>query len=338
MRGFFLTVLFLVFMAVAACGLSFYQWRTPFVMTDTTIVITPGSGTRAILHQLANAQVTPPSWQLTLPLVLSAQIPSLKAGEYLFTAGMSPEQVIAKIARGQVVIHKLTMPEGWNSFQLRTALLAEPLLTGDVPTIAEGSVFPDTMLFQRGQSRASIVTAMQQRMRDALAAAWAGRDPAVALRSPEEALILASVVEKETGVAEERPIIAGVFYNRLKKGMKLQSDPTVAYGIEVAQEGAPLARALTSADLQTDTPFNSYTREGLPPTPICSPGAAALQAVLHPAATDAFYFVATGYGGHHFSSTLESHNSNVSRYRRVLEEASKQSGVPQTPSPHVQQK
>ncbi len=160
---------------------------------------------------------------------------------------------------------------------------------------------------------------MQKPQHELLERLWAERAPEVTLQSPEEAVILASIVEKETGIAEERGKIAGLFYNRLHIGMMLQSDPTVVYGIEVAQGGTPMGRPLSKADLAADTPYNTYTRVGLPPTPICNPGRAAIEAVLHPEATDALYFVATGHGGHNFAATMKEHEKNVVDYRRATE-------------------
>jgi len=307
-----------ILLLFAAAGASFYQWRSTYVASDITLVIEPHHGSQAVLGQLHDQGVLPSPAIIAIPLVLSGHLSQLKAGEYAFTAGMTPAQVIEQIARGLVVIHKVTIPEGWNLFQIRTAFMAEPLLTGDWPAgVTEGSLFPDTMRFQRGQSRASLVDAMQKHAAEMIAKEWAARDPLLSLKTPAEALVMASMVEKETGVPQERAMVAGVFYNRLKIGMKLQSDPTVVYGIEAAHGGQPLGRALTSADLASDTPYNSYTRAGLPPGPICNPGLASLQAALHPATTDALYFVATGHGGHNFSSSLAQHESNVAAYRQA---------------------
>ena len=161
---------------------------------------------------------------------------------------------------------------------------------------------------------------------------WAKRDPALPIASPREAIILASIVEKETGEIDERALVAGVFVNRLRLGMKLQSDPTVVYGIELARGGTPMGRELSRNDLQTDTAYNTYTREGLPPTPICNPGRKAIQAVFAPATTDALYFVATGNGGHRFAATLKEHEKNVAQYRAALRAAAKASSTPNLPN------
>ncbi len=311
-----------VLVGVVLAGFGFvasssYVYRTATAPIQKTVMIQPGSGARAILAQLHEAGLTPPPLMLMVPIYGSGASRKLKAGEYLFEAGATPAQIIGKITRGEVVVHKLTIPEGWNSYQLRAALMAEPLLSGELPAvIAEGSAFPDTMHFARDEPRAAVLARMQKAQSELLATLWETRAPNLPVTTPEEALILASIVEKETGVADERPMVAGVFTNRLRIGMPLQTDPSVAYGVVVAEGGKAMERALTNADLRRDTPYNTYTRKGLPPTPICNPGRKAIEAVLNPAATDALYFVATGTGGHNFAATLAEHARNVAAYRQ----------------------
>lgn len=307
--------LMLLLLAVGVVFYSFHVARTPFVAQETTVVIERGTGARAMLEQLHQQGVLPAPWKIMLPVVMRGDYRSFKAGEYRFAQGLAPQQVVASLARGEVVVHAFTVPEGWNVAQLRAGLLREPLLTGDLPAIIpEGSVSPTTIHFHRGDSRASVVERLQAQQRTILEAAWQRRVEDLPVATPEQALILASIVEKETGIADERGIVAAVFVNRLRMGMMLQSDPTVAYGI--APHG--LGRALTSGDLKRDTPYNTYTRVGLPPTPICNPGAESIAAVVNPPVSDALYFVATGNGGHHFARTLAEHNLNVSRYRAAL--------------------
>lgn len=317
-----LTVLILTLLAMVAVGFvsaSTYFYRNPMPTAGVTVVvIPPHTGVLAVLTQLHEAGVVPAEPFLWLPVYMSGMNRKLKAGEYEFAPGMAPAQVIAKIARGDIVIHKLTVPEGWTAYQVRAALEGEPLLSGALPeVIAEGSVFPDTVHFTRGEPRAALLARMQRKQEEVLAELWAGRAEGLPYTTPQEALIMASVVEKETGVADERTMVAGVFINRLRIGMKLQSDPTVAYGIALADGGRPMSRALTTADLRADTAYNTYTRTGLPPTPICNPGKDAIAAALHPGATDALYFVATGHGGHYFAPTLKEHTENVTRYRKA---------------------
>ena len=305
---------------IAFLAVSFYATHVPRGDTTHTIVIEPHTGVHHIVAQLHEAGLAP-SLPLMAPSLMIGKLrgaPTLKAGEYEFAPNLSTAEIIGMMRRGEVVVHKVSIPEGWNSFQVRDALLKEPLLTGDLPKIAEGSVFPDTMHFVRGEPRAAVLARMQRARETILAELWKNRAENLPLQTPEQALILASIVEKETGVNDERAKVAGVFINRLRMGMKLQTDPSVVYGIEAAHGGAPLGRALTSDDLARDTIYNSSTREGLPPTPICNPGRAALLATLHPEATDALYFVATGTGGHYFSATLKEHEQHVAAYRALM--------------------
>jgi UPF0755 protein len=315
-RAIRLSMMAVILLAILVSGYSLLRYFVPRDYAETTVTIPPHSGGKAVLAELHAQGLTPTPLMMALPMVLTGSVGQLKAGEYHFEPGLSPATIISKIVHGEIVIHKITIPEGWNIFQVRAALLAEPLLSGELPlVIAEGSVFPDTIRFTRGEARADVLARMQHAREELLATAWAARDPAVPLTDPKQALILASIVERETSVGQERPIIAGVFFNRLRLGMPLQSDPTVAYGIVVAHGGRAMERALTTADLKQDTAYNSYTRVGLPPTPICNPGRDVILATLHPATTSALYFVATGHGGHVFSATLEEHTRHVNEYR-----------------------
>jgi len=294
---------------------SFTVYRAPSVQETRTVMIERGTGARGILEQLHREGVLPAPWKIMLPVAMGGEYRAFKAGEYAFAEGLSPHQVVSSIARGDVVVHAVTVPEGWTVAQVREALLAEPLLTGDVPSnIAEGSLFPDTMHFQRGDTRASIISRMQAKQREVLQEAWENRAKGLPVASAQEALILASIVEEETGVDEERRRVAAVYANRLRMGMPLQADPTVAYGI--APGG--MKRMLTRADLKRDTPYNTYTRAGLPPGPICNPGKDSIEAALNPLASDELFFVATGNGGHWFARTVQEHNANVAKYRAAL--------------------
>lgn len=299
-------------------SLSFYCYYAPrnYIEGERTIIIAPGTGAKAILNQLHREAVIPPPWLILLPMLAEYEPRSFKAGEYLVRSGLSPSGVLGMIARGEIVVHQVTIPEGFTLKQIRALLMAEQLLTGDLPaSIAEGTIFPETERFARGESRAAVVKRLQQHMQEKLDAAWAERVPDLPFSTKEEALILASIVERETGVKEERGRVAAVFINRLRAGMRLQSDPTVAYGLDLVQSNGK-TRLLSTADLKKDHAWNTYTRDGLPPTPIASPGLAAIEAVLNPPVTGEFYFVATGDGGHYFARTLSEHNQNVARYRQ----------------------
>ncbi len=249
----------------------------------------------------------------------------LRAGEYAITPGMTPRKLMERMAKGRVIHHQFTIIEGWRFSDLRLALAREPLLEqtlagqsdaeimerlGRVELPAEGRFLPETYSFVRGQNDFDVLKRAYRAMELALAKAWAAHDADSPLKTADELLIMASIVEKETGQANDRPDIAGVFLRRLKIGMKLQTDPTVIYGIGAAYNGN-----ITRRHLETDTPYNSYTRFGLPPTPIALPGVASLNAVANPAAGDALYFVARGDGSTHFSATLDEHNSAVAKFQ-----------------------
>jgi UPF0755 protein len=220
------------------------------------------------------------------------------------------------LVEGKTVLHKLTVPEGLTSFQIVELLRGSEILTGEVGDIpAEGSLAAETYTLERNQSRNEVLKQMAELQAAELARAWERRVPDLPLATPEEALVLASIVEKETGVAEERARVASVFINRLKRGMKLQSDPTVVYGI-TGGEG-PLGRGLRRSELDRETPYNTYVIDGLPPTPIATPGRDAIMAVVNPEETDFLYFVADGTGGHVFAETLDEHNRNVVKWRAI---------------------
>ena len=316
---YFLGLLFvlLAMLAMLATYSSASYYRA--VLTeDTTVILPRGLGAEEILATLHQAGATPEPWKIALPVLLRKQYRSFKAGEYAFAAGMTPEQILDIIARGDVVAHKLTIPEGLTSHAIAVLLAAEPLLTGDMPQpIAEGELYPDTYHFTRGESRVAVIARMRAAMQQSLDSLWQQRAANAPVSTPREAVVLASIIEKETRLAAERPLVAGVYSNRLRQGMLLQADPTVVYGINPSGD---LGRELTRADLARDTPYNTYVRAGLPPTPICHPGAASLAAALQPATTDYIYFVADANGGHRFAITLAEHQNNVAAYRRSLRE------------------
>ncbi len=238
----------------------------------------------------------------------------LKPGEYEFAAGATMDEVLSMITAGRFMTYKVTIPEGWTSQMVVARLTEQKELDGEITSVPiEGSILPDTYVFRRGLTRQKLLEDMQAAQTKLLDTLWKARPPTTKLASPQELVTLASIVEKETGVAEERPKVASVFLNRLNEKMRLQSDPTTIYGI-VGGKGK-LERPLTRADLETSTPYNTYTISGLPPGPIANPGRAALEAVLNPDNTKYLYFVANGTGGHAFASTLDEHNANVKKWR-----------------------
>jgi UPF0755 protein len=308
--------------AVGAVTYSFSVYSAPrnFIEPEKTVVIKPGTGGRAILRQLHAEGILPPPWLITAPMMLGHDATGLKAGEYLFTSGQSPRDILGQISRGEIVLRQVVIPEGFALYQIKAVFAKEPLLTGPFPTnIIEGSIFPSAERFDKGETQAAVVARMQKRMTETLDAEWAKRARNLPFSTKEQALVLASIVEEETGVPEERGRVAAVFVNRLRDGMKLQTDPTVVYGIERARGGA-MGRLLTTNDLARDHPWNTYTREGLPPTPICSPGLDSIKAVLNPPSTDEYYFVAKGDGGHYFAKDVKGHQANIVKYKAKLRE------------------
>ncbi len=287
---------------------------------DITLVLPRGGGVDAVARALRKAGVLADPLLFVVAARLSGADRRLRAGEYRFAAGISATAVTALLLRGETVARRLTVAEGLTTAQVLALVAATDGLAGKPPPAPpEGALLPETYHFSHGDDRAELVARMAAARDEVLAELWAGRAPGLPLDGPDQALILASIVEKETGLGAERAHIAGVFINRLKRGMRLQSDPTVAYGIAAA--GAPLQRPLTRADLTVPSPFNTYLNPGLPPTPIANPGRAAIAAVMRPLATKDLYFVADGSGGHAFARTLAQHNRNVRKWRRLKTKA-----------------
>ncbi|MCC7015643.1 MAG: endolytic transglycosylase MltG [Rhodospirillales bacterium] len=319
-----------------AGGLAWLRLNAPGPLAAARAVVVPkGVGGEGIARRLHEAGVIADPRLFRLAARVMGQDKPLRAGEYEFPPRASALAAIRLMQSGRTVVRRVTVPEGFTVKQATALLALTEGLEGPLTRVpGEGWLLPETYHFAYGDSRQGMVDRMESAMREALARAWAGRAgespratdnaplsgrtvPPV-IKTAEEALVLASIVEKETGVAAERPRIAAVFLNRLKANMKLQSDPTVIYGLSRGEGN--LNRALARADLEADSPFNTYTRGGLPPTPIANPGKAALEAVLNPAASDELYFVADGRGGHAFAKTLEEHNRNVARWRRIQNE------------------
>lgn len=279
-----------------------------------TVMVDSGEGTRMIATKLKLAGVINSSEAFVMAVHAMHLDGTLKAGDYEFDPGISLRAVVNKLALGDTKNHSVTIPEGWTVRQIVERLEADEGLKGRITRPAEGAVFPDTYAFRFGTERDKLLESMEERMKVELAAAWAARDMNLPLKSPEELLILASIVQKEAASDAEMPKVAAVFINRLRRGMRLQSDPTVAYGAE--EVGGRLLRK----DLTDPHPFNTYVHPGLPPTPISNPGRAALMAAAKPAQTDDLYFVADPSRTMHvFSETYAEHEKNVERYWREVE-------------------
>lgn len=295
---------------------------------EATVVTLPsGAGVSTIAARLKEAGVIRSTDMFKAAASLTGADRKLRAGEYEVPSRASLRKVLALLVDGKVVRHYVTLPEGWSSAQAVDILMRQPVLTGTVDAIpAEGSLWPETYEVMRGETRASVIARMKRARDENLARLWADRSPATIVRTPEEAVILASIVEKETGIASERPRVAGVFTNRLRIGMRLESDPTIVYGVT---KGRPLGRGIRRSELQRETPWNTYLIDGLPPTPIANPGKDAIAAVLNPPRTDDLFFVADGTGGHVFARTYEEHLLNVARWREVER---RKAGLPPEPA------
>lgn len=320
-RRLFRAVLVLCLLTAAAAG-GGWLWLSNQISrdgphaTDEIVLVPPGSHIQAIASILVQRGIVPSDLLFRLAGRLSKADRSLKSGEFRIPARASMAGVLDVLTKGETVARTFTVPEGLTVTEVFEIIAQAEGLMGPLPPLPdEGRLLPETYHYAYYDTKAQAVRRMEQAMAAALAKAWAGRDADLPLNSPAEALVLASIVEKETGVKAERARVAGVFLNRLKRGMKLQSDPTVIYGITEGK--APLGRELTRADLDTPTPWNTYAVTGLPPTPIANPGLAAIMAVLHPETTKDLYFVADGTGGHAFAKTLQGHNRNVAKWRKI---------------------
>jgi len=315
-----------IFLLLSACGLAFVGWMVWFALSPVSLASSPlefsirqGSGLRGAVHQIQDAGVA------VLARANGAQ-GRIKAGSYQVVSGLTPLQLLRKITQGEFAQAEVVLIEGWTFRQMRAELDIHPDLRHDSANLtdvqimehlgnpgvpAEGMFFPDTYVFSKGESDFAVLARAQRVMQKRLEAAWARREPQLPVQTQYEALILASIVEKETGVATDRGMVAAVFANRLKMGMRLQTDPTVIYGLGDKFDGN-----LRKRDLTSDTPFNTYTRMGLPPHPIAMPGAASIEAVMHPAKSDVLYFVSRGDGSSEFSRSLADHNRAVNKYQK----------------------
>ena len=307
-------LLLLAFAAGAAAWFGWQAWTAPGPLAAPAQVVVPRGGVEAVGGTLLRHGVVSDSRAFAAAALLTRAEGRVRAAEFTFPAGASLREVLDILRNGRPVQRRLSIPEGLTARRIAVLFEAAEGLIGEMPVLSEGALLPDTYVYQYGEARAPIVRRAEAAMKAALDEAWRERAPDLPLSSPREALVLASIVEEETGQPEERPRVAAVYINRLRRGMPLQSDPTVAYAVS---DGAGLDRPLTRADLDRDTPFNTYRNRGLPPAPIASPGRDALRAATRPAQTDELYFVADGTGGHAFSRTLEEHNRNVARWREI---------------------
>ncbi|MCX7325351.1 MAG: endolytic transglycosylase MltG [Hyphomicrobiales bacterium] len=293
---------------------------------DKAIVIPRDSGLAEIADQLEREGVIRNPLMFRIAGYVTGAWNSLRAGEYLFKASISPREALEVLTSGRPVLHSILIPEGLTSEQIIARLKENELLTGDVTQIPrEGALLPDTYRVERGSTRQRLLQSMAEKQREEMNRIWARRVPDLPIKTPQELVTLASIVEKETGRADERPRVAGVFVNRLNRRMKLQSDPTIVYGL-VGGKGT-LGRGILRNEISQPTPYNTYVIDGLPPGPIANPGRAAMEAVANPSRTKDLFFVADGTGGHAFAETLEQHNRNVARWRQI-EASRREAGRP----------
>lgn len=311
---------------LAAAALSaggYFAWREakkpgPLV-EDAIVLLKEGSSVTTIARELSAAGAIRNETLFVAAVRFKGAQAALKAGEYKIPAGSSVLDVIALLVEGKSILHFFTAPEGKTTAQILRDIAADDTLVGDLTlTPPEGDLLPETYAYTRGETRDGMVRLMQKAQDRLIEALWNDRATDLPFTTREEAIILASIVEKETGVPDERGRIASVFVNRLKRGMRLESDPTVIYGLT---GGEPLGRGLRVSELRKETPYNTYLIKGLPPTPIANPGRASIEAVLNPADTKEIFFVADGTGGHAFAETLAEHNRNVAKWRRIEREA-----------------
>ncbi len=324
LRSFFL----LSFLVGGIAAAAWWWVNEPITLRSPNVDfrITPGSSLRSAALQMQEAGVGIEPGLLSWLARLRHLETTIKAGSYAVTQGITPLQLLAKLTRGEVTQGEVMLPEGWAFRQWRARIDRHPDLKHETTNLSEaelisrlgisaphieGQLFPDTYLFDKHSSDIELYARAFRAMQRKMDAAWAQRAPGLPYKTPYEALIMASIVEKETGRESDRPMIAAVFVNRLRTGMLLQTDPTVIYGLGETFDGN-----LRKRHLQTDTPYNTYTRPGLPPSPIAMPGIGSLQAALNPASSDALYFVARGDGTSHFSRTLDEHNRAVNKYQR----------------------
>lgn len=313
--------------AAAFWGCAQYTKEGP-LPEERLFTVQKGEGVSAIAAHLAAQGVIAQPYVFMAAVRLGGKEKSLKAGEYRFEKGASMQAVLKALESGDVFLRQFTIPEGLTSWQVVQILNDIPALSGEIATLPpEGSLLPETYSYVSGETRQDKIEQMQKAMDEALEQLWQERSSDAPVLTKKEAVILASIVEKETAVPGERARIAGVFINRLEKGMKLQTDPTVIYAIthgKIRNEGqGPLGRRLLSKDLQFESPYNTYKYPGLPPGPIANPGYESLKAVLNPEKHDFYYFVADGTGGHVFSASLREHNANADQWRKIRKEQKK---------------
>jgi peptidoglycan lytic transglycosylase G len=307
----------LVVVIAGVVGYGYYLFTRPGPLETSRVVFIPkGAGVDQITTRLHKAKVIGNRFSFKIWIRVYGAHGRLKAGEYRFPRSVSQKGAMQVLTQGKQILRRVTIPEGWTTYQILARIRRNPGLKGTVTlSPKEGSLLPDTYLFVRGETRDQLIRRMQKAMTTVVSRAWARRQPGLPLRSRREAVILASIIEKETSKKAERKRVSGVFINRLRKGMRLETDPTVIYSVTGGK--GPLGRRLLRKDLRRDHPYNTYRNKGLPPGPIANPGKAAIVAAVNPMAHEEFYFVADGTGGHAFAKTFKEHKKNVRNWRKI---------------------
>ncbi len=318
MRAFLASLLSIAVVAGAVAGAAWWEdWNfhsSGPAKSDTVVLIKPGAAVRSIAASLAEAGTVPSPLLFRLGVMRRGKTTALKAGEYQFPMAASMAEIMDMLVEHKAIQHRITVAEGLTSDMALAIVNADPVLEGSATVTPEGSLLPETYLFERGTTRADILSRMHKAQEAVLSELWPKRKKGLPFQTIEDALKLASIIEKETGAAAERPRIAAVFVNRLKNGMRLESDPTIIYGLT---KGVALGHPLRQSELDTPNPYSTYQIDGLPPTPICNPGRDAIAAVLSPPDSEELFFVADGSGGHVFAKTLAEHARNVAQWRKV---------------------
>ena len=306
-----LVALGLLLVACVGGWLALGWWGGAEVEDETAFTVASGSTLTSVASDLEEAGHIASADAFLLRAKIFGSSDPIKAGEFMLAAGASAASILDTFQHGAAIAYSITIPEGTPSVIVHDLLMAEELLVGDIPVPEEGSVLPDTYNFERGEERIAVLARMQRAMDETLAEVWPNRTNRTVATTPEEAVVLASIVEKETGVPEERREVAGLYSNRIRQGIMLQADPTIIYPIT---RGRPLGRRIRQSEIQAINDYNTYSMVGLPRGPITNPGRASIEAVLNPAETNAIYMVADGSGGHEFNETLEGHNAAVERW------------------------
>ncbi len=320
------------YLMVILCVIMYFNAPNSYHREDKRFIIESGLTFRQVVEKLHQEKIVQnPNAFLYLSQLIKGMDPKVRYGEYFFERNTSYYKILHKMVRGNIFFRKVTAAEGLTTHTILKIIDSSPGLIGQIPTnIKEGTLLPETYFYSYNDTKASIVKRMSESMNKNLNELWEKRDHNIPVKTKEQALILASIVEKETGIDTERPKVASVFTNRLRKGMKLQSDPTIIYSFTMGDKS--LERPIKLSDIRNNSNYNTYNIFGLPPAPICNPGIASIKAVLNPPASDYLYFVANGKGEHHFSTTLAEHNDYVARYRTLMAAPKPASPTTKTPA------